>query len=942
MGAQTQNGLANGQITTAGASGGSGSALAQNTNAAHVVESGTATGQTGLSAAEGAPAVAVVDTAGGVQVQNSSQTTSTSGGAAATGLTSQNNVSNSTVASLRIDGMNEAPVSVRSSNQVTVVDTGSGSAASGDALAKGGAATLSLGAAGQSGAAPPTATASGTRQASAALAGATGASLQATSAAATATGLTAANVISNSLTGEWQLPAGTPPAGHTGTPVSIVQEQSASVMTAGSARATSASTCAGTACGGATATPSAATATPDPAATGAPVYRPAVIQNESVTQASSGAAQADGLVAQNNASTSGVVSVRVGGNNFAPIQIVVDTITRIVNWGSALASSGTAGASGGAASVSTGSSSGPDGVSVAGVGTPAASNATSAASGSVEATGARVSNQVALRSTASVHVAGDNFNPLDLFIHLVASLVNRGSATAISGNAYASGSTGGPGTGTAASAPGAASYSTSTTATSGSARATGLNVQNSVDLSAYVSVIVDGSNYAPITLHVLFETVIDNAGAAQARSGDTEAHGASSSITAGASTDGSAPSGAQVLTASAAAGTAGDPSRSGTTTGSGGMAQQAVVAGGSAGAGAVENISSQTTTARGSTHLSSVSLSNVSAADAGSGSGTGIGVNSWTSYTNNQVAGVSGTLPGKGTASNEDTLTVDTRGRADIVAGAAIAGPTPTPTPVPPRAQPPAATSDQNPAGPGQPGPTNPRATASPQPTPRAIRGSMTAVNPWGFWPSRTIPPMPAQKLVANSKAAKPAVGSSTDLEPWDGWPDPAALEMPDGALRQSRQAQGAASSLTRTNGVAPVVSRQAPGLEGPFPPAPLGGAADQVSSPEGPSGDTAPSNTEGTPLQTTPSAPPGGTPPAANPLWGWIGFILALLASAVAWWRRNQLVQLFQKHSERLRALGLLAPRDRLHSAWRAARRLAMASSLIAGAFAAREPWKR
>ncbi len=938
MGAQTQNGLANGQITTAGASGGSGSALAQNTNAARVVESGTATGQTGLSAAEGAPAVAVVDPASGVQVQNSSQTTSTSGSAAATGLTSQNNVSNSTVASLRIDGMNEAPVSVRSSNQVTVVDTGSGSASSGDALAKGGAATLSLGAAGQSGAALPTATASGTRQASAALAGATGASLQATSAAATATGLTAANVISNSLTGEWQLPAGTPPAGLTRTPVSIVQEQSASVMTAGSARATSAPACAGTACGGATATPGAATATPDSAATGAPVYRPAVIQNESVTQASSGAAQADGLVAQNNASTSGVVSVRVGGNNLAPIQIIVDTITRIVNWGSALASSGTAGASGGAASVSAGSSSGTDVAPVAGAGTPAASNATSAASGNVEATGARVSNQVALRSTASVHVAGDNFNPIDLFIHLVASLVNRGSATATSGNAYASGSTGGPGTGTAASAPGAASYSTATTATSGSAWATGLNVQNSVDLSAYVSVIIDGSNYAPITLHVLFETVIDNAGAAQARSGDAEAHGGSSSIAAGGGTDGSTPSGAQVLAASAAAGTAGDPSRSGTTTGSGGMAQQAVVAGGSAGAGAVENVASQTTTARGSTHLSSVSLSNVSAADAGSGSGTGIGVNSWTSYTNNQVAGVSGTLPGKGTASNADALTVDTRGRADVVAGAAIAGP--TPTPVPPRAQPPAATSDQNPAG--QSGPVNPRATASLQPTPRAIRGSMTAVNPWGFWPSRTIPPMPAQKPVASSKAAKQAAGSSTDVEPWDGWPDPAALEMPDGALRQSRQAEGAASTLTRTNGVAPVVSRQAPGLQGPFPPAPLGGAADQALSPEGPSGDAAPSNTEGTPRQTTPSAPPGGTPPAANPFWGWIGFILALLASAVAWWRRNQLAQLFQKHAERLRAPGLLAPRDRLRLAWRAARRLAMASSLLAGALAAREPWKR
>src|SRR5581483_9193240 len=289
VGAQAQNGLTNGQITTAGTGGGAGSALAQNANTAHVVDSGTATGQTGLSAAEGAPAVAVVDTAGGVQVQNSSQTTSTSGGATATGLTSQNNVSNSTVASLRIDGANEAPVSVRSSNQVTVVDTGSGSASSGDALAKGGAATLSLGAGGQASTALVTPTA---------LARASGAPLQATSAAATVTGLTAANMASNTLANEWQ-----PPAGQTGTPVSIVQEQLATIRTAGSARAASASTCAGTPCGGATSTPTAATATPDPAAAGMPVYRPAVIQNESVTRASSGAAQADGLVAQNDAST---------------------------------------------------------------------------------------------------------------------------------------------------------------------------------------------------------------------------------------------------------------------------------------------------------------------------------------------------------------------------------------------------------------------------------------------------------------------------------------------------------------------------------------------------------------------------------------------------------------------------------------------------------------
>ncbi len=71
--------------------------------------------------------------------------------------------------------------------------------------------------------------------------------------------------------------------------------------------------------------------------------------NESVTQATTGAATAQGLEAQNGVTTSATANVRVGGNNYGAIQVVVDTVTNIVNVGQAIAGSGTAGAQGGQA-----------------------------------------------------------------------------------------------------------------------------------------------------------------------------------------------------------------------------------------------------------------------------------------------------------------------------------------------------------------------------------------------------------------------------------------------------------------------------------------------------------------------------------------------------------------------------------------------------------------
>ena len=62
-------------------------------------------------------------------------------------------------------------------------------------------------------------------------------------------------------------------------------------------------------------------------------------------------------------------------------------------------------------------------------------------------------------------------------------------------------------------------------ATSGSASATGLQVQNAVNLKAWASVIVDGDNYAPIFIRIIFITAVDNRGWAQASTGAVQTAG---------------------------------------------------------------------------------------------------------------------------------------------------------------------------------------------------------------------------------------------------------------------------------------------------------------------------------------------------------------------------------------------------------------------------------
>jgi hypothetical protein len=289
---------------------------------------------------------------------------------------------------------------------------------------------------------------------------------------AVSTGLTTSPSVGNQFQVSRVVPGGTTSSD----PVNITQTQLATVFTGGSGVAASGAGCGGPAC----ATSSAA------APSGATATQP--------TQAVSGPGIAQGLVADNTVTTQATASVSVAGRNFALIQVVMDAVTRIANWGSASAVSG-------AASSSSGPASGPaHGSAVSG--SPAASGAT-------QALGAQVHNQIDLSSSTNVRVTGDNHNPINVVLNLAASLLNLGIGVARSGDAQTSA--------TSSQASGVAS------ATSGSAAATGLAVQNAVNLQADASIQVDGDNYAPISIAIHFDTAVDNRGWAQASTGAAQA-----------------------------------------------------------------------------------------------------------------------------------------------------------------------------------------------------------------------------------------------------------------------------------------------------------------------------------------------------------------------------------------------------------------------------------
>jgi hypothetical protein len=429
---QVQSTTKNAQLSVGTAGGGKGALTVDNQHASKIVDSSAATSRSGIS-------VALAPTPAAANAPLTGVTTASSGKSSATGVTANNDVGHTALAAVSVNGPSQAPLSVSSKSGVVIQDQGASAAQSGAAWAIASGATGS-----PSGVAAP------------AVQGAAP-----TSRAVSATGLQSQNDLSSDRRAHVTTTGG---ASNTA-PITIAPSQVASVDARAMAIAGSGPTCAGGGCSGGNAT------------------------NGGATQATSGVADAQGLVAQNVVRTTGAASVHVGGQNFAPIQVIIDSITQIFNIGVASSSSGDATAGGARTS-------------------GAALHGQTASSGSAQATGARIQNTINLKSSAAVRVQGNNYNPINLVLNLAANLFNVGVGVAGTGDTQASG--GGSGT------PGAA-------ARSGAATATGLQVMNLVTMWAVASVDIEGDNYAPIAVQIHFKTNIDNRGLAVASSGNAVA-----------------------------------------------------------------------------------------------------------------------------------------------------------------------------------------------------------------------------------------------------------------------------------------------------------------------------------------------------------------------------------------------------------------------------------
>jgi len=444
-GGQAQTTTNNTQLGAGVTGGGDGTLTVQNQHTSSVADSSSANAQSGIS-------VALAPTLGPGTPAPAGVTTANSGHATANGLTAQNTVSNTSLGAVHVAGQNDSAILVSSASTVTVANTGASAAESGQAWAVANGA-----AGGPSGVSTPGVTA--------AAAG--------TTVPANNTGLTAQNQLSSTVAGTMVVPAGSTTPGS----IDVRSNQVANVEMGGSAAASSGS----------------AKASGTPGAAGA--------------QASSGSAAAQGLTAQNTVNTNANVSVNIGGQNFAPIQVIVESITNIFNWGLAAATSGDATAGSGAA---------PAGQTAAAGGT--------ATSGSAQATGAQIQNTVDLHASGAVHVAGDNHNPINIVLNLAADLVNWGFGSASSGDVQSTGVGG--------------------NASSGATSATGLQVTNLINMWADASVDIEGNNYAPIYIHIKFKTNIENYGAAAAKSGNVAAGTAATTVaTTGAGQTSSTQSG---------------------------------------------------------------------------------------------------------------------------------------------------------------------------------------------------------------------------------------------------------------------------------------------------------------------------------------------------------------------------------------------------------------
>lgn len=413
----------------------------------------------------------------------SSQTTASSGDASATGIQSQSIVNNTTLASVQVGGTSSGDVKIDSVNKVEIVEAGGAVASSGDVMAAPQGTPIAVGTPKPT--KPTTSVAVGATSASVATVGLQAQNSETVNLEKTATAVPNAT--------------GTLTVQHTGQ----VTIQSSALGAAASEGA-----CAGDKCvtptkveplASATAVPSSTSSaqggtTAPTTGTGSPTG------GNKISNASSGSAEATGLVAQNVVNTSADVKVTVKGENHGLIQVLIESITEIFNFGWASASTGNATASNnGAASPNA------SGISTA---------TTKASSGNAQATGAEVDNKVDISSSSSVKVERNNYNPINIFINLFAQITNIAVGMATSGNAEATGSSNFD-----------SAYGSGQTASSGSAKAIGLDTQNQVNMSAAAAVDIDGSNYADINIRVRFHTIIENIGIAFASTGIAKALG---------------------------------------------------------------------------------------------------------------------------------------------------------------------------------------------------------------------------------------------------------------------------------------------------------------------------------------------------------------------------------------------------------------------------------
>jgi hypothetical protein len=220
--------------------------------------------------------------------------------------------------------------------------------------------------------------------------------------------------------------------------------------------------------------------------------------------AGSAPASATGGITTNNISDASFVSVRIAGENEAPITVTTDNTNTVTD--AALASA-TSGAAGGAAPAAvtettapvTTSNSTPAVTSVTPVTTPASAPAT--------CTGLAADTKVSGSVEKTVSAPAADGQPIEIGIGQHATVTNLGSTT---GSPLAAAATG-----DSAGNPGGATGVVPTGASGGAptgATAEGLSAQNSIQNVALVDVAIGGNNYAPITVAVrTISTIVNNA-----------------------------------------------------------------------------------------------------------------------------------------------------------------------------------------------------------------------------------------------------------------------------------------------------------------------------------------------------------------------------------------------------------------------------------------------